>query len=58
VIKAQQLLSLLNSVGAAASSASAAAGNAANAAGRVVAKITALGKIQRGNFSFSVVQGE
>jgi hypothetical protein len=56
--KAQQLLSLLNSVGAAANSAAAAAGSAANAAGSAAAKISALGKIQRGNFSFGGVQGE
>jgi hypothetical protein len=56
--KAQQLLSLLNSVGAAANSAAAAAGSAANAAGSAAAKISALGKIQRGNFSYGGVQGE
>ena len=56
--KAQQLLSLLNSVGAAANSAAAAAGNAATVAGSAAAKISALGKIQRGNFSFGGVQGE
>ncbi len=56
--KAQQLLSLLNSVGAAANSAAAAAGTAANAAGSAAAKISALGKIQRGNFSYGGVQGE
>jgi hypothetical protein len=56
--KAQQLLSLLNSVGAAANSAAAAAGSAANVAGSAAAKISALGKIQRGNFSYGGVQGE
>jgi hypothetical protein len=56
--KAQQLLSLLNSVGAAADSAAAAAGSAANVAGSAAAKISALGKIQRGNFSYGGVQGE